>query len=199
MKFNKLAASLFFAGMLLLSGCGSSDSNDGATTPPAATPPAATPPATTPPAEPTPPAVLDSTTITTTGGTVIQVDKTAGGFIFHGYEGKIVLLEVYGDTCPHCIKAIPMYNRLQAKYSDDVVIIALESWGTLKYAGQQQYITIPKSKTGRMFSFIQSLTGYSGQAVPYLMILDRSGDYVPEDYLVNFPENEIDTRIQQLL
>ena len=139
------------------------------------------------------------TTITTTKGKKIRVDSTPGGFVFEGYVEKIVLLEVYGDTCPHCVAAIPSYNRLQAKYSKDVVIIALESYGTLSHAGEQQYITIPKAKTGSMFSFIQSLTGYHRQAVPYLMILARDGDYVYEKVLADFPESTIDGIIQGLL
>ena len=139
-----------------------------------------------------------NTTITTTKGKKIRVDSTPGGFVFEGYVGKIVLLEVYGDTCPHCVAAIPAYNRLQAKYSKDVVIIALESYGTLSHAGEQQYITIPKAKTGSMFSFIQSLTGYHQQAVPYLMILARDGGYVYEEVLADFPESEIERLIQSL-
>ena len=145
------------------------------------------------------PEILDSTTIVTISGESIQVDKTAGGFIFHGYEEKIVLLEVYGDTCPHCISAIPSYNKLQAKYPNDVVVIALESYGTLYNASKQQYTTIPRANTGSMFSFIQNLTGYTRQAVPYLLILDRNGDYTYAKILANFPENEIVIRIQQLL
>ena len=182
MKYNKLAASLFFAGMLLLSGCGSSDES---TTPPAQTPPASE--------------VLDSTTITSTAGEVIKVNQTANGFIFEGYEGKIVLLEVYGDTCPHCVESIPAYNSLQAKYPNDVVIIALESYGTLTNAGLQQYITIPKANTGNMFPFITELTGYNLQAVPYLMVLSRDGGIVYDAILANFPAGEIDALIQQLL
>jgi thiol-disulfide isomerase/thioredoxin len=197
MKYTKLLATLFFTG-LLLSGCGSnSKENPAAVTQPAATQTAATPAAATPPAAT--PNVLASTTIVTTAGQSIQVDKTAGGFIFHGYEGKIVLLEVYGDTCPHCVAAIPSYNALQAKYSNDVVVIALESYGTLTNAGQQQYITVPKANTGNMFSFIKELTGYGLQAVPYLMILYRSGDYTYQQVLADFPQAEIDSRIQQLL
>jgi len=130
---------------------------------------------------------------------VIQVDKTAGGFIFHGYEGKIVLLEVYGDTCPHCVAAIPAYNSLQAKYQNDMVVIALESYGTLTNASRQQYITIPKANTGNMFMFIRSLTGYSMNAVPYLMVLDRNGDYVYESLLADFPLDTIESLIQSLL
>ena len=148
----------------------------------------------------TPPAnSLGFTTITTTDGKQIRVDRTAEGFIFKGYEEKIVLLEVYGDTCPHCMDAIPAYNRLQAKYPKDVVIIALESYGTLGNAALQQYITIPMSDTGDMFSFIRNLTGYNRQAVPYLMILDRDGGIVYDEILADFPESTIDSQIQSLL
>jgi len=148
----------------------------------------------------TPPAnSLGHTTITTTTGKKIRVDKIPNGFVFEGYVGKIVLLEVYGDTCPHCIAAIPSYNALQAKYSKDVVIIALESYGTLSNASQQQYITVAKTKTGSMFSYIQSLTGYHREAVPYLMIFGRDGDKVYDKILADFPEATIDGIIQGLL
>jgi len=192
MKYNKLAASLFFSGMLLLSGCGSTDDT---TTPVETNPPAET----TPPTETTPPEVVATTTITSIAGEVINVNKTLNGFVFEGYEGKIVLLEVYGDTCPHCIDAIPSYNRIQATYPNDVVVIALESYGTLTNAGLNQYITVPKANTGSMFSFIRDLTGYSLQAVPYLMVLSRDGAIVYDAVLANFPESEIDSLIQQLL
>ena len=148
---------------------------------------------------PNPPTIIGTTTITSTKGQVINVKQTDKGFIFEGYENKIVLLEVYGDTCPHCVDAIPSYNSIQSSYPDDVVVIGLESWGTLHYAPQQQYITIPRQNTGNMFAFIQSLTGYARQAVPYLMILDRSGAITYDKILANFPMNEIETRIQQLL
>ena len=187
MKYNKLTASLFFSGMLLLSGCGSSSSSSSTST--------QTPTTTQTPSSA---AVLGSTTIVTTSGKTIQVDKTAGGFIVRGYENKIVLLEVYGDNCPHCTAAIPAYNRLQAKYPNDVVIIALESTGSLSHAPEQQYITVPRANTGNMFSFIREVTGYGLQAVPYLMILDRNGDIVYDKILANFPEDEITSWIEQL-
>ena len=194
MTLNKMATGLLFAVVLIFSGCGSSGSSSTAPVQPAE------PGNPTVPAEPGNPAVVDSTTITTIHGEAIQVDKTAGGFIFHGYEGKIVLLEVYGDTCPHCVASIPVLNGLQAKYPDDVVVIALESYGTLTNASKQQYITIPKANTGNMFLFIKSLTGYSMNAVPYLMVLDRNGDYVYDDLISgDFPLSTIEGLIQGLL
>jgi len=72
MKYTKLAVTLFAAGMLLLSGCGSS--NDTSSVPVTETPPSTETPSASP--------VLESTTITTTNGKVIRVDRTAGGLIF---------------------------------------------------------------------------------------------------------------------
>jgi thiol-disulfide isomerase/thioredoxin len=190
-KYSKIITALLFSGTLLLSGCGGGSSNDSA-------PAASTPNNQSASGSTNAPAVLGSTVITTITGQQIQVDKTATGFIFHGYEGKIVLLEVYGDTCPHCIAAIPSYNDIQARYANDVVVIALESYGSLTHASEQQYITVPKANTGNMFAFIRELTGYSLQAVPYLMILARDGSLVYQNVLADFPKAEIESYIQQL-
>ena len=183
MKHKKVIVSLLFTSALLLSGCGT-DNKDNATT---------TPPSTeqTPPSTQTPTAqIIDSTTIVTTSGRTIKVDRTPGGLIFEGYEGKIVLLEIYGDTCPHCIAAIPGYNRLQARYPNDVYVITIESYGQLNNAGLQQYVmtngiqydTVAKENAGKIFLFMQDMTGYTlTQGVPALSILTRSGDLA--DYL----------------
>jgi len=189
-KCSKIITALLCSGALLLSGCGGGSSDS--------TPAASTSGNQSASSSTNASAVLGSTVITTLTGQQIQVDKTANGFIFHGYEGKIVLLEVYGDTCPHCIAAIPHYNDIQARYANDVVVIALESYGSLNNASQQQYITVPKANTGNMFAFIRELTGYSLQAVPYLMILARDGSLVYDNVLADFPQAEIESYIQQL-
>jgi len=150
---------------------------------------------------------LAHTTIVTTSGKTIRVDRTPNGLVFEGYVGKIVLLEVYGSSCPHCLAAIPEYNKVQAKYPKDVVVITLESYGTLDNAGLQQYVndhqirylTVAQENTGTMFSFIRTLTGYNRQAVPYLMIFARDGDNVYDNILADYPESTIDTIIQGLL
>jgi thiol-disulfide isomerase/thioredoxin len=55
----------------------------------------------------------DITTITSTEGKEITVKKIDKGILFKEFKGKIVLLEVYGDSCPHCVRAIEPYNKLQ--------------------------------------------------------------------------------------
>jgi len=184
-KYSKLIIALLFSGTLFLSGCGGGGSKGASNSQSAS-------------GNTNTPTVLDTTIITTTTGQQIQVDNTSDGFIFHGYENKIVLLEVYGDTCPHCIAAIPQYNDIQARYANDVVVIALESYGTLTHASEQNYITVPKANTGKMFTFIQDLTGYNFQAVPYLMIFARNGSKVYDSILADFPKSTIENYIQQL-
>jgi len=189
MKHNKLIAGLFFTGILLLSGCGTNSTNDTKTE------------------QKSSKKIIDSTTIITTSGKTIKVNRTSGGLIFEGYEGKIVLLEVYGDTCPHCIAAIPGYNRLQAKYPNDVYVITIESYGQLNNAGLQKYVTdkgiqydtVSKENSGKIFSFMQDMTGYTiNQGVPALSILSRNGDLA--DYLPPQDLNEeyVDGIIQGL-
>ncbi len=196
MKYNKLLASLFFTGMLLLSGCGSSDSSSSTKT--------AAPAAEVPAEVKT---VLSSTTITTTNGEVIRVDQTANGFIFEGHENQIVLLEVYGHDCPHCIDSIPGYNSLQNKYPNDVYVVTIQSYDTMNNAGLQQYVnthgiqydTVSKENSGAMLPYIQNLTGYNLEGVPYLMVFSRDGDLAEALPPQDLPITYVDGLIQGLL
>lgn len=190
MKYNKVIASLFFTGLLLLSGCGTNNNET-----------------TTTSQQTTTAQAIDSTTIVTTSGKTINVNRTAGGLVFQGYEGKIVLLEIYGHSCPFCIEAIQGYNRLQAKYPNDVYIITMESYGQLNNAGLQQYVTdngiqydtVAMENSGKMFSFMQDMTGYTtNQGVPALLVLSTDGDlaeYLPPQVL---NEAYVDNLIQSL-
>jgi len=184
MKYNKLAASLFFAGMLLLSGCGSSD--DSTSTPPPVVTPTPTQPT---PGEPSAP-VTHETSVFTTSGETIPVQVTTEGFNFIGYEGKPVLLEFYGDTCPHCIDAIPMYNNLQAKYGNDMLILTIDAPGayaTLNNAGLQNFVashgityrTVAQEYEGNMKAYAEELVGPMA-GVPYLIVLDGAGNIITQ-------------------
>lgn len=194
MKHTKIIASLLISG-IVLSGCGSSSNNDKNTTSETNTTTEANSTTETNSSV----AIIESTTVTTTSGKKIKVNRTAKGFIFEGQKGKVVLLEVYGDTCPHCVDAIPSYNAIKNKYPDNVYIIALESFGTLTNASKQKYDTVAKENTGKMFSFIKKLKGYNLQSVPYLMILSKDGNIAYDKILANFPKDEIDNKIQELL
>lgn len=177
---NKLIASLLFAGVLIIAGCSvdSITGNDDADNTPTSTPTTSAP-------------VLASTTISTTSGKTIQVNRTQNGLVFGGQEGKIVVLEIYGDSCPFCIQSVPIFNNIRAKYPNDVYVIAMESYGDLDNAGLQQYVathgiqydTVATANSGNMFTFMNELTGYTtNQGVPAYLILGRDGalvEYAP--------------------
>ena len=153
-------------------------------------------------------AIDAQTTVVTTNGKKVIVYKTKNGLIIKGEEGKIVLLEVYGWTCPHCIAAIDGYNRIKAKYPNDVYILTIESYGTIDNAGMQQYVaehhitydTVAKENAGTIFQFVRSLTGYAPEmyGVPALLVFDKNGklaEYFPPQDL---PEQQVVDLIEGL-
>ena len=195
MKKMNILAAIACTGLLFCSGCGGGSSSKETSTQKSETSSSAQ--------------VLESTVISAVDGQQIKVDRIQNGLIFRGHENKIVLLEVYGASCPHCIAAIPGYNRLQSKYQNDVKVITIESYGQLNSEGlrnyaaehNMQYTTVAREASGKMISFVQSLTGYTPESagVPVLLVFSRDGKlaeyYPPQD----LPEQKVDNLIQGLL
>ncbi len=151
--------------------------------------------------------VLDQTTIKTIDGEVIHIDRTKNGLIFKGYEDKIVLLETFGHSCPPCRASIPGYNRLQKKYQKNIVVIAVEVWGSdqpgLKKYAQQfgiEYKAVPTVSAGKIVKYMQNLTGWiPGIGVPYLMIFSPGGTLAKDVAPHGLQESYVDGLIQGLL
>ena len=51
-----------------------------------------------------------------------------GGFIVQGHEDKVVMLDMYATYCPPCRKEAPHLTDLQVRYSDKLLIIALNTF-----------------------------------------------------------------------
>jgi thiol-disulfide isomerase/thioredoxin len=151
--------------------------------------------------------ILENTSITTTDGEIIEVKRTKNGLIFKGYENKIVLLEAFGHSCPPCKASIPGYNRLQKKYHKDIVVIAIEVWGSdnaglKQYANAHgvQYKVVAKAHSGKMVSFIGNLTGWNlNMGVPYLLLFSRGGVLAKDVPPQGLPEVHVDNLIKGLL
>jgi thiol-disulfide isomerase/thioredoxin len=125
----------------------------------------------------------ETTQIKTLDGEVIKVELTQKGMLFHGYEGKVILLEAFGYRCPPCLASIPGYNRIQKRHRNDVVVIAVESWSLPKdklkklvYDRKIEYKVVAKSDSGALLRFMEKLTGWNlNYGVPYLMIFSSHG------------------------
>ena len=127
-------------------------------------------------------AAEDKFTMTTTDGKTLHMTGTQTGLVFEEYKGKIVFLEFFGHRCPPCLKSIPHYKKLQEKYKDDLVIIAIEVQGfddkELKVFTKEKdvnYVTISQEKAGHLVPYIAQRAQWQG-SIPFLVILDKKGD-----------------------
>jgi len=74
--------------------------------------------------------------VTKTGGEVhklrsiqgqkITIVERSNGYIFPELKGKVVLLEMLGKNCSHCIKEMPILNKLKRQYRGKLEIVALQ-------------------------------------------------------------------------
>ncbi len=64
--------------------------------------------------------------IKTVQGPILTVGESHTGFLFPPFKEKIILLQIFGQDCPHCFKEIPIINSLQEKYHQNLQIIALQ-------------------------------------------------------------------------
>lgn len=51
-----------------------------------------------------------------------------GGFVVEGHEDKAIMFDMYATYCPPCQKEAPHLTDLQSKYSDKLIIIALNTF-----------------------------------------------------------------------
>ena len=59
-------------------------------------------------------------------GEPITIVERSNGFIFPNHQNKIIILEMFGKKCPHCIKEMPTFNKLKRKYRSNVEVIAIQ-------------------------------------------------------------------------
>ncbi len=145
----------------------------------------------------------DKFTMTTIKGKTIEVTGTTTGLILEEYKGKIVFLEFFGHRCPPCLKSIGHYKRLQKKYKDKLVIVAVEVQGmsrsSLKAFVKKKkinYVTISQDQAGQIVPYISSRANWGG-SIPYLIILDQKGE-VQLMQAGMLPEQELENYIEQL-
>ena len=59
-------------------------------------------------------------------GKEITIIEGPTGYIFPEFENKVVILEMFGKNCSHCIKEMPVMNKLQRRYRNHLKIVALQ-------------------------------------------------------------------------
>ena len=121
---------------------------------------------------------------------------TGHGGKFHDladYRGKVVLLEFFQTTCPHCATFADILAQVPAKYGDKVAIIAVANVNTDSPAQVEQFVSSHKAtypvlmdQGQMMFSYVQAPRA----DFPHVYIIDPNG-YIQADYLYGLTTRDI--------
>jgi len=111
-------------------------------------------------------------------GKNITIIERPTGYLFPQFQNKIVILEMFGQNCSHCIKEMPVMNRLRRKYRQNLEIIALQVEGrmskhqanTLLRRHRIHYPIIAGQTATNLQYHVQSTYGWTG-ILPFIMVI----------------------------
>jgi len=136
-----------------------------------------------------------------TSGKKIKVITLENGFIFKGYEKKIVLVNFFATWCPPCKAEIPHLNSLQEKYKDNLKIISVlleenkSNEDVINFMNNNDIeFTITNSKDN--YKLAKAVGGV--KSIPLMLIYDREGKY-SQHYIGAVPEEMIEADIKKVL
>jgi len=143
----------------------------------------------------------DGIVLTDTAGTQIKVKKLETGFVFEGFENKVVLINFFATWCPPCKAEIPHLNNLQNKYPNDLKIISVLLEGSKSNEEVIEFIndndiefTIVNSQEN--FELAKKVGGV--QSIPYMIIYDKKGNYF-QHYTGAILEEMIEADVKKVL
>ena len=139
--------------------------------------------------------------LTDTAGKNIKVKKLENGFIFEGYENKVVIINFFATWCPPCKAEIPHLNKLQEKYKDDLKIISIlleenKSNDEIIEFIEKNSIKFMITNSQENFKLAKEVGGV--QSIPFMLIYDKSGNY-SQHYTGAVPEEMIEADIKKVL
>ena len=111
-------------------------------------------------------------------GSSIKIGERKNGFTFPNHPGKIIVMEMFGQTCPHCIKEIPILKKLKSRYGSKLEVIAIHSQGVMGKSAAKRFIgrhrvnypVIDSTNATDLQYFIQNTYGWTG-ILPFTMII----------------------------
>ena len=152
--------------------------------------------------------------ITKTGGEVhhlksiqghkITVVERSNGYVFPELKNKIVILEMFGKNCSHCIKEMPIMNKLHRQYRNRLEIVALQVEGKMSTMQANAlirrhkitYPLIPGDTATNLQYHVQNTYGWTGM-LPFIMVIKNG---VTEfTYRGQVTYNEINNDIRSIL
>jgi thiol-disulfide isomerase/thioredoxin len=152
--------------------------------------------------------------VTKTGGEVHRLQSIQGqkvtiverptGYVFPEFRNKVVILEMFGKNCSHCIKEMPIMNKLRRQYQNNLEIVVLQVEG--KMSPMQANALIRRHKISypiisgdtatNLQYHVQSTYGWTG-VLPFIMVIKNG--VTQFTYRGSVTYNEINNDIRSLL
>jgi len=111
-------------------------------------------------------------------GKTINIIEKSNGFVFPEYKNKVIILEMFGKDCPHCLKEIPTIENIRRRYRGKLEVIAIQSQGRMDRFTARDYINghrirypiIEGDDATNLQYFIQKTYGWTG-ILPYTLVV----------------------------
>jgi len=111
-------------------------------------------------------------------GQSITIEERSNGFLFPEHPNKVVILQMFGKNCSHCIKEMPIMRKLYGKYRKKLEIIAVQvedkmsprEAKRLLQTHRIKYPIVPGDDATNLQYNIQSTYGWTG-VLPYTLVI----------------------------
>ena len=114
----------------------------------------------------------------TVQGDIITVREHSRGFSFPQYQGKIVLVQIFGKDCPYCFEEMPTVNKIQYTYRDKLSVIGIqgqppmtkEEAVNLIREHDMNYPIIDQDEARSILVFLRDVYDWRG-ILPYILLI----------------------------
>ncbi len=137
-------------------------------------------------------------------GKNITIEAGSTGYQFPEFQNKIVILEMFGKSCSHCIKEMPTMRKLKKRYGRYLEIVAVQVEGKMSKRQANAllrrhritYPVIAGDRAKELQYHVQNTFGWLG-TLPFIMVIK---DGVTEfTYRGSVSYNRINKDIRSLL
>lgn len=144
----------------------------------------------------------------TSDGKDLKVEAKKDGWVFNGYENKVILLNFFGTWCPPCKAEIPHLLNIRKQLKNDFEIIAIdvgkrggglntqeELAAFIKEFGVT-YPIVTGADNPKLFGAVSDLNP-SG-SIPFMILFNRKGQFM-KPYIGMKPEEMLYSDIKQTI
>ncbi len=110
-------------------------------------------------------------------------------FKFEPYKGKVILMSMFTIWCPHCVREIPDFQRIQEEYSESVQVLMVHVPSDEKFEVAENYfkdnnINLQlESDANMILASVVGLTGF-----PTNVMFNTEGEVALYTYATNYDD-----------